>query len=256
MTAVRRVDFYPADYLGGVSGMTAELMGVYWMICTLLYMSDGMIQTDDHRLKTNAGVSHQRLPGALRELVKMRKIDISNDGAITQQKVSEELSRAELRITKAQANGKQGGRPSSDINDLGKPPGIPDEKLTRGIHQPSDIIQQSKERSSNDDQKKKGCRLPEDWEPTYDDRVICQELRLDPDEILAEFTDYWIAVPGQRGVKLDWSATWRNWCRKQAKAETKPKPKSAPYLVHDNYGGTWDSRKVAVGADGIPRWRG
>ena len=28
-----------------------------------------------------------------------------------------------------------------------------------------------------------------------------------------EFVDYWIAIPGQRGTKLDWPATWRNRVR-------------------------------------------
>lgn len=27
------------------------------------------------------------------------------------------------------------------------------------------------------------------------------------------FRDYWIAKPGKDGIKLDWLATWRNWCR-------------------------------------------
>lgn len=31
----------------------------------------------------------------------------------------------------------------------------------------------------------------------------------------AEFVDYWVAVPGQRGVKLDWLATWRNDIRRK-----------------------------------------
>lgn len=30
----------------------------------------------------------------------------------------------------------------------------------------------------------------------------------------ARFVDYWRAQPGQRGVKTDWPATWRNWMRK------------------------------------------
>lgn len=29
----------------------------------------------------------------------------------------------------------------------------------------------------------------------------------------AEFVDYWIGVPGSRGTKLDWPATWRNRVR-------------------------------------------
>jgi hypothetical protein len=30
-----------------------------------------------------------------------------------------------------------------------------------------------------------------------------------------EFADYWVGVPGQRGVKLDWLATWRNDVRRK-----------------------------------------
>jgi hypothetical protein len=29
-----------------------------------------------------------------------------------------------------------------------------------------------------------------------------------------KFVDYWRAQPGQRGVKVDWPATWRNWMRR------------------------------------------
>lgn len=31
------------------------------------------------------------------------------------------------------------------------------------------------------------------------------------------FEDYWNAIPGQKGIKLDWDGTWRNWCRKAFK---------------------------------------
>ena len=36
-------------------------------------------------------------------------------------------------------------------------------------------------------------------------------------KIWTEFVDYWSAIPGQRGLKLDWLATWRNRVR-QVKA--------------------------------------
>jgi hypothetical protein len=29
------------------------------------------------------------------------------------------------------------------------------------------------------------------------------------------FIDYWRSVPGQKGRKVDWPATWRNWMRKE-----------------------------------------
>lgn len=31
----------------------------------------------------------------------------------------------------------------------------------------------------------------------------------------ATFVDYWIAQPGQKGVKTNWDSTWRNWMRRK-----------------------------------------
>lgn len=33
------------------------------------------------------------------------------------------------------------------------------------------------------------------------------------------FTDYWIGVPGAKGLKLDWFATWKNWARRDLAAK-------------------------------------
>lgn len=37
----------------------------------------------------------------------------------------------------------------------------------------------------------------------------------------AKFRDYWQAKPGKDGIKLDWLATWRNWCRTAFKGREK-----------------------------------
>ena len=44
-----------------------------------------------------------------------------------------------------------------------------------------------------------------------------------PDEWL-RFRDYWIAQPGQKGVKTDWPATWRNWIRRSLDGKRTHKP--------------------------------
>ncbi len=53
--------------------------------------------------------------------------------------------------------------------------------------------------------------LPLEW------KTYCNEKRPDlmPESVFEDFRDYWIAQAGQRGVKLDWFATWRTWVRKQ-----------------------------------------
>jgi len=63
----------------------------------------------------------------------------------------------------------------------------------------------------------RGSRLQADFCLTDDWKEFCRAERsdLDPQKVFDGFKDYWIAKPGQQGVKLDWFATWRNWVRNQ-----------------------------------------
>jgi hypothetical protein len=51
--------------------------------------------------------------------------------------------------------------------------------------------------------------IPQD----YDDFARKERPDIDPQKVYLAFCDYWVAKPGQSGVKLDWLATWRNWVR-------------------------------------------
>ena len=61
----------------------------------------------------------------------------------------------------------------------------------------------------------RGTRLPNDWTPPPEYLIWAQENGNGLDVALEadKFRDYWIAQPGQKGVKLNWNATWRNWIR-------------------------------------------
>ncbi len=55
-------------------------------------------------------------------------------------------------------------------------------------------------------------QLPDDWKawtrtnfPTSTEAAVTEEAD--------KFRDYWTAKAGQGASKLDWQATWRNWCR-------------------------------------------
>jgi hypothetical protein len=66
----------------------------------------------------------------------------------------------------------------------------------------------------------RGTRIAENFAITDDDRLGARRLGFTDrqiDEITVEFIDYWRGVAGQRGTKLDWQATWRNWMRKEAR---------------------------------------
>ena len=62
---------------------------------------------------------------------------------------------------------------------------------------------------------KRGSRLTQDWVLTnpMDQWAKQERPDLDVNQVAEQFKDYWISQPGQKGVKLDWDATWRNWVR-------------------------------------------
>lgn len=63
----------------------------------------------------------------------------------------------------------------------------------------------------------RATRLPADWSPSPDQIRFCQLERpdLEVSQTALRFRDYWIAQAGQKGVKADWDATWRNWVRNE-----------------------------------------
>jgi hypothetical protein len=69
----------------------------------------------------------------------------------------------------------------------------------------------------------KGTRLPDDFAVTprmaewaRTNAPTCG--RTDHDA----FTDYWRSVPGAKGRKVDWEATWRNWMRREHERRARP----------------------------------
>lgn len=81
--------------------------------------------------------------------------------------------------------------------------------------------------SSSEKQKQsasRGSRLPLDWLPSPEEREYAKQKRgwaeSQIDRVAEDFRDYWTAQPGQRGVKVLWSATWRKWIRDQREPTT------------------------------------
>ena len=73
----------------------------------------------------------------------------------------------------------------------------------------------------------RGHRLPDDWFPSMEDHSFADRLGVVGE--VDKFRDHWHSQPGQKGTKVDWSATWRNWCRRAA--ERKPVAKTSPELI-------------------------
>lgn len=69
----------------------------------------------------------------------------------------------------------------------------------------------------NGGSKKRGTRLPPDFEPDVQTGIDAGLSRSDVLGEIPQFRDHFTAAPGQKGVRVDWPATWRMWCRNAAK---------------------------------------
>mgnify|MGYP000449813840 CR=1 FL=1 len=97
--------------------------------------------------------------------------------------------------------------------DKKKQPSNDDETLQK--RQSNAIDTDTDTESNNKDKNKRGSRLPHDTCLSKEWEKFCIDNRpeLNPQKTFDSFKDHWIAQSGQKGVKLNWDATWRNWVR-------------------------------------------
>lgn len=70
------------------------------------------------------------------------------------------------------------------------------------------------ERRGGDSARKRGARLPEDWQPSEVDRAFAAGKgfkALEIEHMALRFRNHWVAKSGRDACKLDWPRTWQNW---------------------------------------------
>lgn len=168
-----------------------------------------------------------------------------------QKRCDEELVKATERADANRENGNRGGRPSKpkpnpEITQLVSEP-EPRNNLPRASapasttplatsHEPEerdDATASSATHEASDERSHanglepghrdlpakagtRGTRCPADWRPDEANRRRCIEVGLDLEPAIIEFRNYWCAIPGSKGLKLDWQATFYNRCSELA----------------------------------------
>ena len=92
-------------------------------------------------------------------------------------------------------------------------------------------------------------KLPDDWRQwarinfvSATDAMVSAEAD--------QFRDFWISKAGREAAKLDWEATWRNWCRNSRTLGITPKG-----LPINNGRMAWDEKKAKTAYLPTPRNR-
>ncbi len=134
MTKIRRVDFYPDDWIAGTAALSIDERGVYITACAMIYSHGGPIEKADLR-RLCPGRS-RTFKAALDRLLASGKL-YQIGPKLGQKRAETELERSQKRTEIWTKNGQTGGRPSNHINGLDKPSGFGSTRAraTSGISQ-------------------------------------------------------------------------------------------------------------------------
>jgi len=132
MSKVRKIDFSPDEFLAAVSGeLSMAEVGLYWMICSLIYSRRGPIENDLKwlRAKFRQGSDQHHLERCLNRLIETGRVSLAQ-GKLEVSRALAELERAVSRMEAARERGLSGGRPSNKNNELEKGSGSAAQKLS------------------------------------------------------------------------------------------------------------------------------
>lgn len=212
------VNYYPhhiGDYLRDTAHLSALEDGIYRRMLDLYYASEKPLPLDFDWLcklvRAREAPEREAAKEILQQYWEKREFGYVNNRA------DEEIRKAKKRIKAAKSNGKVGGRPKTQWVPNANPVGYKDANPDQSSHKPIPETNNQKPKEDRGAQRSRGSRLPPDWVPSEILKAWASKERSDLDlqAVIPKFRDYWSAVPGTRGVKLDWEATFRNFVRSE-----------------------------------------
>ncbi|TPW26014.1 DUF1376 domain-containing protein [Pararhizobium mangrovi] len=205
----------PVDWNEGTNTLSLEQEAAYLRICNAIYIAGGAIANNPFVVAGLLRCNDRKAKRLVSELVEAEKITIE-DGSISNRRALDEVSARSRLSAERESAGRRGGIESGNARRKSLKTNEPDEAIASSKSEQS---REEKKRGEvkeepNGSSKKRGSRLPDDWHP---DMAVAIREGLEHSDALREadkFRDHWVGQPGQRGVKADWQATWRNWVRK------------------------------------------
>lgn len=220
MSSTPFMQLYVGDYLADTLDLTTEQHGAYLLLLMTMWRQGGSLPSDPKKLARIARVSARRWHVVWQEI---EHFFYESDGVIRNERLDREHKKAVSISEKRIASGAKGGRAKALKT---KEPDLANAKAGLKHSQKSESYREKEEPNGSS---KKGSRLNAEWRLPQPWGQWAVDQGLSPEVVRREgenFRDYWIGIPGQKGVKLDWQATWRNWIRKRLERMAPEKSKS------------------------------
>jgi uncharacterized protein YdaU (DUF1376 family) len=205
------------DYRSATMHLSLLEHGVYNQLLDWYYLDEQPLPLDNRtlfrRLSAKSEIEQQAVIDVLEEMF------TQTEKGWEHKRVEREIAQYKAKSQQAREAGKLGGRP--------KKKGIGLDGNRDGYEKEPDAKPTANRKPLTDNQEPvvdnapkvapKGKRLSPDWQlPKAWGEWTLETLGWETATIRLEaekFRDYWVATSGRSANKLDWEATWRNWCR-------------------------------------------
>ncbi len=197
--------FHVSDYIHDTAHLSAYEDLAFRRLLDLYYTSEKPIPNKTQEVSRRIRLTHQET-AVLSVLQEFFTFDEERD-CWFHKRCDKAIADYQAKAERNREVGKLGGRPKSN------PDANPQKTQVVSKHNPN------QEPITNNhkpiDKNKRGSRLSQDFllPKEWCDFLVEQRPELNAQQTFDKFKDYWIAQAGQKGVKLDWFATWRNWVR-------------------------------------------
>ena len=207
--------------------LNAEEFGCYTLLLFAQWRNNGFsLPADDNKLARMARVTNRRWLSKIRPALE-DFFEITTTGW-NQLRIEKDFQTIARKVEINRLNGARGGRANALKNKETTPANATAIQNAKSLERNPTNHNHNHKKEAPPSTPQRGTRLPIDWEPSDKGVEYAAGQGLVGDERKTEvckFRNYWCAIPGQRGVKLDWEATWRNWVLRWKK-DAKPRKQS------------------------------
>ena len=206
------------DFIKDTSFLTNEEIGIYLKLIWLYYDTEKPLPNNLFELgmKTGTRDNTEMLSGLLEMFFSFHSIE----NCWHHNRCDKEIEHYKQQLTTAS----KAGKASALKRAMNKNSTSVEQALNERSTEVQPTNNQQPITNNQVKENKRGSRLsqdlifPEEW------FLFCKQERPDLEPLMTfnKFQDYWISQAGQKGVKLDWFATWRNWVRNQKSPKQNP----------------------------------
>lgn len=202
----------PAKWDFGTADLSLEEEAAYLRIVNAINKHDAPVPNNPRVLSGMFRCSLRKAKSLLEVLIEAGKVYVE-DGKIWNERARSDVFQRQFASVSASESGAKGGRKRAENAAKALKNNNQDQANASSRIEENRIDSKSAGARAK---KSTGSRIREDWVLPKDWGDWSLSEGMTESEVRAEaakFKDYWLSLSGRNATKLDWQATWRNWCR-------------------------------------------